>query len=153
RGHALFSDTCAPCHGSLADGNGPNAADLARKPANFTDVEFMRRETPFSFFNIISVGKSTTAMPGWADVLSLQDRWDLVSYLYTVQPGAKGLADGQRVYQSNCAGCHADNGDGRGAANGTAPPLNGLTALAQKTDEDLFTIVAHGIPATAMAAY
>jgi len=29
-------------------------------------------------------------MPAWADVFSLQERWDLVIYLYSVQPGAAG---------------------------------------------------------------
>jgi cytochrome c553 len=43
-------------------------------------------------------------------VLSLQERWDLVSFLWTVQPGRSGLAEGQGVYLSACAGCHGDTG-------------------------------------------
>lgn len=157
RGRALFADNCAPCHGELANGRGPNAQRFDPPPANFTDAEFMLRETPFSFFNIISAGKGSSAMPAWADVFSLQDRWDLVSYLYTVEPGHARLAEGQGVYVANCAGCHGSLGDGRGQQSGTllkpAPPLNAPAALAQKTDEDLITAVAHGLPGSPMPAY
>jgi mono/diheme cytochrome c family protein len=57
-------------------------------PANFTDPEFMRGVAPFDLFNIIAVGRSGSAMPSWEDVLSIQDRWDVVSYLWAVHPGA-----------------------------------------------------------------
>src|SRR5262245_25280752 len=134
RGRALFTENCVGCHGEHADGRGSAAAQLVPPPANFTDGAFMRRETPFSFFNVISAGKGTS-MPTWADAFSLQDRWDLVSYLYTVRPGANGFAEGQRLYSSNCAGCHGANGDGvaaGGNAAGSAPPVNAPQALAQK---------------------
>jgi high-affinity iron transporter len=151
-GHALFAENCTPCHGERANGGGPDAARLEPRPANFTDPAFMRRETPFSFFNIISAGKSTSAMPAWADVFSLQERWDLVSFLYSVEPGDAGLAEGQTVYRSRCASCHGAAGEGGGAATGgarqPAPPLNRLAALAQKTDEELFAAAAHGASPT-----
>jgi high-affinity iron transporter len=157
RGRALFAENCASCHGEHANGDGPDAAKLDPRPANFTDAEFMHRETPFSFFNIISAGKGTSAMPAWADVFSLQDRWDLVSYLYTVQPGHAGLAEAQGIYVANCAGCHGASGDGQGQDGATllapAPPLNAVAALAQKTDDELFATVAHGIPGSPMPAY
>jgi high-affinity iron transporter len=157
RGRALFADNCVPCHGELANGAGPNAAKLDPRPANFTDAEFMRRETPFSFFNIITAGKGTSAMPAWADAFSLQDRWDLVSYLYTVRPGHAGLAEGQSVYQSNCAGCHGAAADGQGQDAPTlaapVPPLNVPAVLAEKTDDDLVAAVAHGIAGTSMPAF
>jgi len=152
RGQALFAENCTPCHGARANGAGPDAAKLDPRPANFTDVEFMRRETPFSFFNIISAGKGTSAMPAWGDVFSLQERWDLVSFLYTVQPGETGLAAGHAVYQSNCAGCHGVTADGQGEPH-AAPPLNAPNVLAQKTDEDLFAAVAHGVPGSSMPAF
>jgi high-affinity iron transporter len=153
RGRALFTENCTRCHGEHANGEGPDAAKLDPRPANFTDAEFMRRETPFSFFNIITAGKGTSAMPAWADVFSLQERWDLVSYLYTVQPGHDGLAEGQQVYLANCVGCHALTGDGGQAPAAAAPkPLNAASALATKTDDELLAVVAHGT-ASAMPGY
>ena len=157
RGHALFAENCTPCHGEHAAGDGPEAARFDPRPANFGDLAFMRRETPFSFFNIISAGKGASAMPAWSDVFSLQERWDLVSYLYTVQPGPTRLADGQRAYDANCAGCHGATGDGRGADSGRlaqpVPPLHAPAALAQQTNEDLFAVVARGMPGSPMPAY
>jgi len=156
RGRALFAENCVSCHGERADGHGITAPQLNPPPANFTDGVFMRRETPFSFFNVISAGKGTS-MPAWADAFSLQDRWDLVSYLYTVRPGPDGLAAGQRLYSANCAGCHAANGEGgagrRDAAAGTVPPLNAASALAEKTDQELYAAVAHGLPGASMPAF
>jgi high-affinity iron transporter len=155
RGRALFAENCVSCHGERADGHGAAAARLNPPPANFTDAEFMRRETPFSFFNIISAGKGTS-MPAWADVFSLQERWDLVSYLYTVQPGAAGLAEGQRVYRAGCAGCHGIGADGATAhtdARAAAPALNTLPSLAQRTDQELYAAVAHGRSDASMPAF
>ena len=156
RGHVLFAENCVPCHGEHADGRGTEAARFNPPPANFRDPEFMRRETPFSFFNIITAGKGTSAMPAWGDVFSLQDRWDLVSYLYTIEP-AQRLAEGQGVYVANCAGCHGATGDGQGQYSATllkpAPPLDAPAALARKTDDELFDAIAHGLPGSPMPAY
>ena len=157
RGRALFAENCTPCHGEHADGQGPEAARLDPHPANFTDAAFMRRETPFSFFNIISAGKGTSAMPAWGDVFSLQDRWDLVSYLYTVEPGPARLAEGQRIFAADCAGCHGAAGEGRvergATAARSAPPLNSAAALAQQTDEELFALVAQGTHRAALPGH
>jgi high-affinity iron transporter len=157
RGHTLFSENCSPCHGERADGRGESAAGLNPPPANFSDREFMRRETPFSFFNIITAGKGTSAMPAWADVFTLQDRWDLVSYLYTVEPGHARLAEGQGLYVANCASCHGLSGDGQGEASARllkpAAPFNMPAALARKTDDELLDAVAHGRPGSPMPGY
>jgi high-affinity iron transporter len=157
RGRALFEENCTSCHGEKADGRGSNAADLTPPPANFTDAPFMRKETPFDFFHVVSVGKPATAMPAWADVLSLQDRWDLVSFLYTVEPGNKGLAEGQGIYLSDCAGCHGASGDGKGALSASlltpAPALSSVEALARRSSSDLFATVTHGVSGTAMPAF
>lgn len=141
RGAALFAENCAPCHGAQADGRGPDAARLDPKPANFTDPEFMSRETPFSFFNIITAGKGR-GMPAWGEVLSLQERWDLVSYLYSVQPVGAELADGERVYRAHCSGCHGGTGQGGGDVIDSAPALGTPAALARLTDADIAAAIA-----------
>ena len=152
RGRALFDENCTPCHGTRADGQGPQAARLNPPPANFTDAEFMRRETPFSFFNIISAGKGTSAMPAWGDAFTLQERWDLVSYLYTAQPGAALLAEGRRTYLDRCAGCHGASGTADANAAHGAPPLN-VAALAEKTDDEIADAIAQGTAGGAMPGY
>lgn len=157
RGRALFADHCATCHGPAADGRGPSAEGLEPPPADFTDPDFMRAETPLDFYHVIAMGRRNAAMPAWEEVLSRQDRWDLVSYLWTVAPEQGRLAEGQGLYLAHCASCHGPTGDGRGALTASlpkpAPPLNGPEALARKSDADLFAIVSDGIAGTPMPPF
>ncbi len=58
-----YSDSCVDCHGQSGKGDGPKAAKLNGKPANFTDCAVMSKFTDDYLFNIIknggkSVGKS-----------------------------------------------------------------------------------------------
>jgi high-affinity iron transporter len=157
RGRALYQELCVGCHGERANGQGPNAARLQPPPADFTNAQFMRGETPFDFFHVISIGKGTSAMPEWGDVLSLQDRWDLISFLWTAHGSASGYAEGQGVYLSACAACHGSAGDGRGEFSGalrtSVAPLADPEALARRSDADLYALVAQGAPGTAMPGF
>ncbi len=157
RGRTLFSDYCAACHGAAADGRGPDAAKLTPPPASFRDPEFMRGETPYDFFHVISLGRRNTAMPAWAEALSVQERWDLVSFLWSVVPGERGVAEGQGVYLAKCAACHGPNGDGKGAYAGEllkpAPDTSVVQALAKKTDAQLFEVVSSGVSGTPMPGF
>jgi high-affinity iron transporter len=157
RGRALFADHCATCHGTAADGRGPSAEGLEPPPADFTDPDFMRAETPFDFYHVITIGRRNAAMPAWEEVLSRQDRWDLVSYLWTVAPQPARLAEGQGLYLAHCAGCHGATGDGRGAVSASlltpVPPMSEPVALARKPDADLFTAVSKGFAGTPMPGF
>ena len=58
-----YSDSCVDCHGQSGKGDGPKAAKLKGKPANFTDCAAMSKFTDDYLFNIIknggkSMGKS-----------------------------------------------------------------------------------------------
>ncbi|HVO26961.1 MAG TPA: FTR1 family protein [Candidatus Margulisiibacteriota bacterium] len=156
-GKALFKEYCVACHGERGDGKGPSAAALNPPPANFTDAPFIRGETPYDFFHVISLGKSHTAMPAWGEVLSVQERWDLVSYLWTLAPGAAGIAEGQGVYLTQCASCHGATGNGQGTfANllvSGARDLSTPQALARKPDAELFAATTTGIGGTPMPSF
>jgi high-affinity iron transporter len=157
RGRALFSEYCVTCHGERGDGKGPSAKGLTPQPANFTDAKFMRGETPYDFYHVISLGKPHTAMPAWDGVLSVQERWDLVSYLWTLTAGDAGIAEGQGVYLAQCASCHGATGNGKGTfANvlvSGAPDLSMPRALARKSDSDLFAAATSGVTGTPMPAF
>jgi high-affinity iron transporter len=157
RGRALFEDHCAVCHGAAADGRGAAAAALDPRPANFADAAFMRAETPFDFFHVVTLGRANADMPAWGDVLSLEDRWDLVSFLWTVATPPAHVAEGQGVYLSACASCHGVTGDGRGeyAAALSAPlaPLDAPATVARRSDADLARLIAEGKPGTAMPGF
>lgn len=157
RGQALYAQNCASCHGERGDGTGAAAAGLQPPPANFTDAQFMRGETPSDFYHVISLGKRGTAMPAWDGVLSVQERWDLVSYLWTLAPGKAGLAEGQGIYLAQCASCHGVNGNGQGIFAPVllkpAPDITEPQRLARGTDAELFAVSTNGIPASPMPSF
>jgi len=154
RGAALFAAECARCHGAAGAGDGPDAADLAVKPASFTDLAFMRVETPRDFFNVITLGRRRSGMPEWGDALTVQQRWDLVRFVWTLhEPGPQA---GVAVYDASCAGCHGGAADGRGGAVGDGPPppdLSTVESLAERSDTQLFDAIGRPghVPGTALS--
>jgi high-affinity iron transporter len=149
RGRVLYAENCASCHGENADGRGPDAAGLARPPANFTDREFMRGETPYDFFHVITVGRRRSSMPAWGEVFSLQERWDLVAHLWSVTWGSDRLNEGREIYGRSCAGCHGAAGEGGGPfaahLSRTVPRIDEPSRLTRRTDADLFAAIAAGV--------
>ena len=157
RGRALFQENCTPCHGKAANGRGEDSAGLNPPPANFTDPQFMREETPYDFFQMITVGKVGSAMPAWGEVLSSQDRWDLVSYLWGVRTGSGDLTQAQGTYLSECASCHGPKAEGKGIYSSLlrrpVPDLSTVQALVHKSDSQIFATVSNGISGTPMPAF
>jgi mono/diheme cytochrome c family protein len=78
-GEALFHDNCELCHGPKGMGDGPGAAAIKVKPANFTDAKLMALETDGSLFWKMSNGRGP--MPIWKDTLSETERWQLVNFV------------------------------------------------------------------------
>src|SRR5262245_18734429 len=85
RGRALYRDNCVGCHGATGAGDGVDVRRGEMTPADFTNVVFMRRETPLDFFTMIGLGHRRRGMPEWGESLGVQQRWDLVAHLWTVQ--------------------------------------------------------------------
>lgn len=94
RGQQLFTTNCASCHGATGRGDGPAAATLDPRPADLTNAH-MRLHADGTIFQTISDGVSGSAMPAWKDRLSETDRWDLVNYLRTLEPGGTSPAPSQ----------------------------------------------------------
>jgi high-affinity iron transporter len=131
RGAVLFADNCATCHGALGSGDGPEVAALGIEPADFTDRGFMEAETPQDFFNVISLGRRGRGMPAWDEVLSVQDRWDLVTFVWTLH----ARPDPAATAAVTCGGCHLD-------AGAAAPDFSTTLSLAQHRDLDLLAALA-----------
>lgn len=55
---------------------------------------------------------------------------------------------GKDLYATSCASCHGVDGEGV-----DAPALNSQQFLAAADDEQIRSLIAHGVPGTAMAAY
>ena len=158
RGRELFQENCVGCHGVSGAGDGADAKRLGIKPADFTDLTFMRGQTPRDAFNVISLGRQKGGMPSWGEALAPQQVWDLVSYIWSVSRTPASLAAGQRVYEAQCAGCHGATGDPADVvptAGVQRPPrsLSALLEIAERSDSDLFAVVSDGGRSTAMPAF
>ena len=77
RGKQLAMTNCAPCHGQSGKGDGPGAAALPKKPADWTS-KAVQAESDAALFVRITDGNPP--MPPWGS-LPEKDRWDLVNYV------------------------------------------------------------------------
>ena len=91
-GRHLYAAHCAACHGRTAEGDGPDAARLPRKPANLSDPH-AARHTAGDLFWWLTRGIPGSGMPGFGDRLSEAERWDVVNFLRTLSAAgrARGL--------------------------------------------------------------
>lgn len=81
---------CQECHGTTGEGNGPGAAVLDIKPANFVQDTLLAARDFQAVFNKIRMGGGGvhgSSMPAWGVMFSDADVWDLVAYISTFQPG------------------------------------------------------------------
>ncbi|MFN2636361.1 MAG: FTR1 family protein [Gemmatimonadaceae bacterium] len=84
-GHALFTGRCASCHGVQGAGDGPAAHTLSTAPPAIGVRKESPELTPTLAYNVISVGVRGTAMPAFAPLLSAQQRWNIINYIYTLR--------------------------------------------------------------------
>lgn len=102
RGAALYSSTCAACHGAAGDGHGPNAAKLDPPPIAFTDRTRASQRSIFALYQVISQGIDGTAMQSFAS-LPAQDRWALAFRVGTFAYPKPLAAEGERLWKSDAA--------------------------------------------------
>jgi len=82
-GKKLVTDkACTACHGETGKGDGPGAAALTPKPANWTSAA-VQSESDGCIFWKISTGRGP--MPPWGTTLSETERWQIIQYLRTLK--------------------------------------------------------------------
>jgi mono/diheme cytochrome c family protein len=91
---AIYSDRCARCHGDRGAGDGADASLYKPLPASLTSEQTRQTSDGELFWKI---GKGRRPMPGYANELTAEQRWQLVNLLRTftatAQPAA-GAAGG-----------------------------------------------------------
>lgn len=126
-GQALFEEGCSSCHGfdakGIADrgpsllGAGAAAADFylrtGRMPLGQVGEEPLRAPPQYT-------DREIRALDAYVGSLGGQP-------IPTVEPQRGSLADGFRLFDESCAGCHAISGKGGVAIGGYAPPLGEAT--------------------------
>ena len=151
-GEAVYNKWCAGCHGEDGAGNGPAANTMLPRPRDFTLALYQVRTTATGqlptdadMLKVIDEGMPGTAMPGWEDVLTQEERLALVDHLKTFSRFFQGdapeqlefsratratdeaIASGREVYQTvECWRCHGQRGRGDGES---APTLNDDTGF------------------------
>lgn len=80
-GKKAVETNCSPCHGAGGKGDGPAAAALPTKPADWTS-DRVQKQTDGEIFWKITTGRG--AMPPWK---SLPDKevWEIVNYIRTLK--------------------------------------------------------------------
>ena len=80
-GAKLYETQCAGCHGTDGHGNGLLAKGLAPAPADFHAQARQEQRSVYALFNAISLGVQHTAMQGYAQSLSEDERWALAFHV------------------------------------------------------------------------
>jgi len=88
RGQEIYGQQCAICHGVQGRGDGPLARTMVRRPSDFR-VHMAEGHTEGQLFDWLSNGVPETTMQGFADQLSVEDRWNVINYLQTFAPAAR----------------------------------------------------------------
>jgi mono/diheme cytochrome c family protein len=78
---ATVDKACTACHGDGGKGDGPGAAALNPKPADWTSAK-VQSESDGCLFWKISTGRG--AMPPWAAIPE-NERWQILHYIRTLK--------------------------------------------------------------------
>jgi putative copper resistance protein D len=140
RGHDLFEQHCAGCHGAAGRGNGPNALALDMETSDLTAAH-VYAHSDGDLFWWIGHGTGDT-MPGFGDAIDDQARWNLIDFIHANADAVRlqrRAADGPNAFPA--PGFTADCPDGsktladlrgrfvRLAVDDGAPPSNGADAV------------------------
>jgi mono/diheme cytochrome c family protein len=80
-GEKVAETNCAPCHGARFKGDGPAAAALNPKPADWTSAR-VQDQTDGELFWKISTGRGV--MPSWKH-LAAQERWAVIRFIKSLK--------------------------------------------------------------------
>ena len=80
QGRDIYHTHCLECHGVNGHGDGPRATTLAPRPGNLISAATSSK-TDEELLAVITKGVSRTAMNGWEDQLSLDDRRNVLAYV------------------------------------------------------------------------
>jgi len=85
QGRPLFLHYCAACHGVSGDGDGYNAEQLDKEPAELSDLKFISKKKDSQIYRVIKFGgqgvKKSHLMPVFGHTLSEKEIWSLVAYV------------------------------------------------------------------------
>ncbi|MFL2839033.1 MAG: cbb3-type cytochrome c oxidase subunit I [Pseudohongiellaceae bacterium] len=154
-GLRLWRQNCESCHGEEGAGDGSAAPWLQPPPINLTQHQYRSDLLADILWN----GVYGSSMPGWRD----RDERELAELVAVVQSFSaignptitSASSAGAELFQTHCAECHGDEGDGDGFAVVNLPipiPPTDFTRERLSMNESL-RILRNGVPGTSMAPW
>jgi ubiquinol-cytochrome c reductase cytochrome c subunit len=127
QGHALFGSSCASCHGLNAQGVTGRGPSLHGVGALAADFYLQTGRMPLPSPRAQPLRTSPAFPPGKIKALVAYVASFGGPGIPTVQPRRGSLADGQRLFGLDCAGCHSIQGQGGIVTGAIVPSLNEVT--------------------------
>lgn len=97
-GAEIYANRCAPCHGVSGLGDGEQADQLPFFPSPLGDPNLARAASPEDWFRVLSAGRVQRYMPPFESTLTAQQRWDVLTYVYSLGWDEEILARGEDLY-------------------------------------------------------
>jgi mono/diheme cytochrome c family protein len=94
-GKRLFLTSCSSCHGDAGDGQGIAAATLRDqwndpiRPANLLAPLLHSGNEPSDLHRVLLTGIGGTPMVSFADLLNVEQRWDIVAHVIALRDAAE----------------------------------------------------------------
>lgn len=148
-GAAIYAERCAPCHGDLGLGDGPQASQLPVPPAAIGSFDLASQRSPAQWYAMVTNGKIDSFMPPFSNALTDQERWDVVAYAFSLSAEPALLDAGAAIYDANCAECHGVTGQGNSDG---ATDFTDQTVMVSRSDLDLAAATVNGV-GSVMPAY
>lgn len=139
-GATIYAEKCAPCHGSLGLGDGPQSGDLPVPVPALGDMDFAAGVRPVDWYTMVTRGNMERYMPGFTS-LDDRQRWDVVAYALSLSIPAEAEEAGEDIYNANCLSCHGEQGEGgKDAPNWKTESGR----LAQMSLEEIYSVTTSG---------
>src|SRR5262249_33540306 len=146
---------CAHCHGELGQGVGGIAPSLLNDPR-----KMQANRTPIMQFAVLYYGIPGWDHPAMINKLSVRETWDLVFYVrsFTSAPlTAVELQKLEKIFGTNCADCHGEDGYGDGPLGHNLEPLpanfHQKDRFLDREDSMLWNHIANGLYPSAMPSF
>ncbi len=158
-GATIYANSCAFCHGELADGAGPEAKNMEVRPENLAAV---RTTAPY-LHKILTDGVPGSAMP-YFSFLDRNKLDALAEYLNATHhllgkqepvPVAVSAPDRRQAgqeYARSCTPCHGTDGKGTEQARDYRPPVPDFTVYSL-TPRQMFEVISNGYHGTLMPSF
>lgn len=160
-GQTIYTAVCASCHG--ANGQGNRFPGLVPNPS-ITNPDFLELASDDYLFTAIQKGRPGRPMLAWGEKengFTADEMKSLIAYIRGLggnvqfktdtmpQIWAKGDVNfGQKLFTSNCAGCHGKTGEGL-----EGPALNNKMFLTSVSDTFLVETISRGRSGTIMQGF